>query len=182
VRGVGRLSMAQLVRSASTSELGRCYWRGRWGRRSTRGDDRREGGLDNEGGGRLRATTVLVEGSGVEAHEGGVQWPALGVEVYSEKRSRVGEHSVAVAVKRRRKVWLATALRRRGPTRGAALGAAAACAARGGRKAGGTRRSSSWRGRHAALAVGTTLGTCAVGKGRVGRASPSRCGFGPVTK
>jgi hypothetical protein len=35
---VGRLSLARLV---STSELGRRYWRGRWGRRSTRGGGRR---------------------------------------------------------------------------------------------------------------------------------------------
>jgi hypothetical protein len=72
VRGVGRLSMAQLVRSASTSELERRYWRGRRGRRSTGGSGRREGGLNNEGGDRLGATIVLAEGSGVEA-----QWPAL---------------------------------------------------------------------------------------------------------
>jgi hypothetical protein len=49
---------------------------------------------------------VLAEGSGVEAHEGGAQWPALGVEVDSERQSGVGEHSAAVAVKRRRKVRL----------------------------------------------------------------------------
>jgi hypothetical protein len=66
----------------------------------------------------------------------------------------LGEHSVAVAVKRRRKVRLAAAQRRRGSARGAAPGATAACATRGGRKAGGARRSGSWRGRHAALEVG----------------------------
>jgi hypothetical protein len=78
VKGVGRLSLARLVRSASTSMLGQCYWRGRRGRRSTGGGGRREGGLGNEGGGWLSATTVLAEGSGVEAHEGGAQWPVLG--------------------------------------------------------------------------------------------------------
>jgi hypothetical protein len=40
VEGVDRLSLARLVRSASTSELGRLYWRGQRGRRSTRGGDR----------------------------------------------------------------------------------------------------------------------------------------------
>jgi hypothetical protein len=39
--GVGRRSLARLVRSASTSELGQRYWRGRWGRRSTGGGGRR---------------------------------------------------------------------------------------------------------------------------------------------
>jgi hypothetical protein len=81
------------------------------------------------------------------------QCSALGVEVDSERQSGVGEHSTAVVVKRRRKVRLATALRRRGPARGTAPGVAAACAARGGQKAGGARRSDSWRGRHAVLAV-----------------------------
>jgi hypothetical protein len=38
--GVGRLSLARLVRSASTSELGRRYWRSRRGRRSTGGGGR----------------------------------------------------------------------------------------------------------------------------------------------
>jgi hypothetical protein len=76
--GVGRLSLARLVRSVSTSEIGRRYWRGRWGQRSTGDGGRWEGGLGNEGGGRLGATIVLAEGSGVEVHEGGVQWPALG--------------------------------------------------------------------------------------------------------
>jgi hypothetical protein len=76
--GVGRLSLARLVRSVSTSELRRCYWWGRQGRRSTGGGGRQEGGLSNEEGGRLGATTVLAEGSGVEAHEGGAHWPALG--------------------------------------------------------------------------------------------------------
>jgi hypothetical protein len=41
VRGVSRLSLARLVRSVSTSELMRRYWRGRRGRRSTGGDGRR---------------------------------------------------------------------------------------------------------------------------------------------
>jgi hypothetical protein len=72
------------------------------------------------------------------------------------KAGALGEHSVAVAVKRRRKVRLAVAQRRRGSARGAAPGAAAACVARGGRKAGGARRSDSWCGRHAALAVGAS--------------------------
>jgi hypothetical protein len=106
MRGVGRLSLAWLVRSASTSELGRCYWRGRQGRRSTKGGGQREGSLGNEGGSRLGATTVLVKGSGVEAYEGRAQWPALGVEVDSERQSGVGEHSATVAMKRRRKVRL----------------------------------------------------------------------------
>jgi hypothetical protein len=75
----------------------------------------------------------------------------LGVEVDSERQSGVGEHSVAVAVKRRRKVRLAVALRRRGPARGAAPGAATPCTAHGGRKAGGACQSCSWRGWHAAL-------------------------------
>jgi hypothetical protein len=44
-------------------------------------------------------------------------------------------------------------VRRRGPARGAAPVAAAACAARGGREAGGARRSGSWRDRHATRAV-----------------------------
>jgi hypothetical protein len=39
--GVNRLSLARLVRSVSTSELERCYWWGRWGRRSTRGGSQR---------------------------------------------------------------------------------------------------------------------------------------------
>jgi hypothetical protein len=38
--GVDRLSLARLVMSVSTSKLGRCYWRGRRGRRSTGGDGR----------------------------------------------------------------------------------------------------------------------------------------------
>jgi hypothetical protein len=42
----------------------------------------------------------------VEAHEGRAQWPALGVEVDSERQSGVGEHSATVAMKRRRKVRL----------------------------------------------------------------------------
>jgi hypothetical protein len=67
--------------------------------------------------------------------------------VDSERWSGVGEHSAAVAVKRRRKVRLAAALRRRRPARGAAPGAVAACAAREGWKAGGARRSGRWRGR-----------------------------------
>jgi hypothetical protein len=75
------------------------------------------------------------------------QRSVLGVEVDSERRSGVGEHSTAVAMKRRRKVRLAAALRRRGPARGATLGAMAACAARGGWKAGEARRSGSGRGR-----------------------------------
>jgi hypothetical protein len=78
VRGVGRLSLARLVRLASTSELGRRYWRGRRGQGSTGGGGRWESGLGNEGGGQLGATIVLAEGSGVEAHEGGAQRPALG--------------------------------------------------------------------------------------------------------
>jgi hypothetical protein len=85
VRGVGRLSLAQLVRSVSTSDLDRRYWRGRWGQRSTGDSGRWEGGLDNKRGGRLGATIVLAEGSGVEVHKRGVQWPALGVEVDSER-------------------------------------------------------------------------------------------------
>jgi hypothetical protein len=42
----------------------------------------------------------------------------------------------------------------RAPANGAAHGMAAACTARGGREAGGTRRSGSWHGRDVALAVG----------------------------
>jgi hypothetical protein len=84
------------------------------------------------------------------------QRSVLGVEVDSERRSGVGEHSAAVAMKRRRKVRLAAALRRRGPARGTTLGAVAACVARGGWKAGEARRSGSWRSRHAALAVGAS--------------------------
>jgi hypothetical protein len=38
--GVSQLLLARLVRSASISELGRRYWRGRLGRRSTRGGGR----------------------------------------------------------------------------------------------------------------------------------------------
>jgi hypothetical protein len=38
--GVGRLSLARLVRSVSTSELGRHYWQGWRGRRSTAGGGR----------------------------------------------------------------------------------------------------------------------------------------------
>jgi hypothetical protein len=116
------------------------------------------------------------------------QRSALGVEVDNERWSGVGEHSAAVAVKRRRKVRLATALRRQGPARGAALGAAAACVARGGRKAGGARRSGSWRGRHAALAVGASTHYrddarhARHGKRPGGPGSPSQCGFGLVTK
>jgi hypothetical protein len=64
----------------------------------------------------------------------------------------VGEHSGAVAMKRRGKVRLAAALRRRGPARGATPGAAAACAARGGRKAGGGRRFDTLPGRRQARA------------------------------
>jgi hypothetical protein len=75
--GVGRLSLARLVSSTGTSELGQRYWRGRRGWWSTGGGGRPEGGLSNEGGGRLGATTVLAEGSGVDVHEGGAQWPAL---------------------------------------------------------------------------------------------------------
>jgi hypothetical protein len=106
------------------------------------------------------------------------------VEVDSERQSGVGEHSAAVVVKRRRKVRLAVALRRRGPARGAAPGAVDACAARGGWKAGGTRRSDSWRGAGGRRfnALSGRRQARAVGRGQVGRASPSQCGFGPVTK
>jgi hypothetical protein len=116
------------------------------------------------------------------------QHSALGVEVDSERWIGVGEHSAAVAVKRRRKVRLAAALRRRGPARGAALGAVATCAARGSRKAGGARRSDSGCGRHAARAVGASTRYrddarhVRHGKRPGGPGSPRRCGFGPVTK
>jgi hypothetical protein len=155
VRGVGRLSLARLVRSASTSELGRRYWRGR----------RAGGALEAVVDGKAASTTKEAAGSLLQQSlRRAVAWRrtkagrsgrrlTLGVEVYSERRSGVGEHSAAVAVKRKRKVRLAATLRRRGPARGAASGAAAACAARGGRKACGARRSGSWRSRHAALAV-----------------------------
>jgi hypothetical protein len=78
VRAVGRLSLSRLVRSTSTLELGRRHWRGRRGRRSTGGGGRWEGSLGNKGGGRLSATIVLTEGSGVEAHEGRRIGRALG--------------------------------------------------------------------------------------------------------
>jgi hypothetical protein len=52
----------------------------RW-RRSTslaRAGARREGGLGNEGGGRLGAPMGPSVDIGSEAHEGGARWPALG--------------------------------------------------------------------------------------------------------
>jgi hypothetical protein len=77
--GVGRLSLAWSVRSVSTSELGRRYWRGRRDWRSTGGGGRRwpvvaldgKAALANEGGGQLGASRVLAEGSGSERTNAG---------------------------------------------------------------------------------------------------------------
>jgi hypothetical protein len=47
---VGRRWLARLVRMESNPELGRCYWWGRWGWRSTRGGGRRWPGYGGDGG------------------------------------------------------------------------------------------------------------------------------------
>jgi hypothetical protein len=119
VREIGRLSLARLARLASTSELGRRNWRGRQGRRSIGGGGRREGSLDNEGGSRFGATTVLAEAVAWRRSD---QRSVLGVEVDSERQSEVGEHPAAVAVKRRRKLKLRLGAEKMRPTRGAAPG------------------------------------------------------------
>jgi hypothetical protein len=116
------------------------------------------------------------------------QRSALGVEVDSERQSGVGVHSAAVAVKRRRKVrlCLGTEKTRAGWSR---------CTGGGGCMRGAWRPGGRWRAserqlaRSARCAGGRRFSTLlrrrqahAVGRGWVGWASPSRCGFGPVTK
>jgi hypothetical protein len=70
--GVGRLSLAWLVRLESTSELRRCYGWGRWGRRSTRGGGRWWSGKSGDGeverSGGSSTTTV---GRGVNSFSSG---------------------------------------------------------------------------------------------------------------
>jgi hypothetical protein len=110
--------------------------------------------------------------------ESRAEWAAFGS--YHRKRRDAFSHG-----RQHRREVAAAATQQ---ARGTAHRVAAACMACGGREAGGARRSGSWRGQDAALAVGLGArserrpGMHVQASDRVGRASLRRCGVGPVSK